>query len=142
MSSSWFSRKFTDQIPCGESVRIQQLVALIILEKIQFPYLNIPTMCIKMCCFVVEILNTFIKLKNEKIKTSQKFCLVCVILKPEQILIKKLAVKKCHVRKDNLSVEIGPLLKSHNKLPSIKKIYFSHMNSSGIVRKLYFFNRR
>ena len=81
-------------------------------------------MCIKMCCFVVEILNTFIKLKNEKIKTSQEFSLVCVILKPEQMLIKKLALKKCHVLKDNLSADLEPLLKSHNKLPSIKKNTF------------------
>jgi len=36
------------------------------------PLFEYPTMYIRMCCFVVEILNTFIKLKNEKIKTSHK----------------------------------------------------------------------
>jgi len=44
-------------------------------------------------------------------------------------------VKKRQIREDYLSADSEPLLTLHNKMPPIKKIYFSHTNSSGIVRK-------
>jgi hypothetical protein len=43
-------------------------------------------------------------------------------------------VKERQVRVDNLAANSEPILKLHNKIPLIIKIYFSHTNTSGMVR--------
>ena len=46
-------------------------------------------------------------------------------------------MNKRQVLVDYLSADSGLLLKLYNKIPSIKKIHFSHTNSSGIARKVF-----